>query len=94
MSWFSDMFAVDEALDVDTRVKDVAKASEVLDVADRPYFVRLVQYLRDESDKPVLLGEKMLESAVEANTYKKVMAKIRRDIREAKSLLEEVKHGR
>lgn len=93
MSWYSDLFAVDDAEDV-VRERAVAQASEVLDVVDKPYFRRLMAYLDEETDKPVITGEKLAESAVRSNTFKEFRAKIRRDIRDAQSILEEVKHGR
>lgn len=93
MSWYSSIFASDSESDTTAREMEVSHASEVLDVAPRPYFVRLLAYLDEEADKPVAMGEKMLESAVEANTIKKLRAKIRRDIRAAQAVIDEVKRG-
>ena len=90
--FFRDLFSDEEASGDDLAAIRL-KAGEAI-MAERTAFVeRLMEYLQEEADRPIKLGDTntMLESAVRANTFKEIRAKLRREFKEAHAVLNEAK---
>jgi hypothetical protein len=87
--FFANLFQPEEAESVATMR---LKASEFVLAERTPFFERLMEYLDEEADKPVKIGSDMIESAVRANTFKEIRAKLRRDLKEAHAILNEARN--
>lgn len=71
-----------------------SRAGEIVLAEQTPYVQRLLEYLDDEADKPIRIGDaQIIESAVRANTFKEIRAKLRREFKEAHAILDEARHG-
>lgn len=84
--WMKPFFAAeDEAVS-----RAESYAAEILDVAERPYFVRLREWLQSEADKPVNISENNLEmvrGVVRANAFKEILSHMTAEIKKAEQVV-------
>lgn len=88
--FFANLFQTDDTDDLATMR---SRAGELVLAERTPFVERLMEYLDEEADKPVKIGGDMIESAVRANTFKEIRAKLKRDFKEAHAILNEARHG-
>ncbi len=91
--FFSGLFANDEDVEDDVGAAR-AHAGELVLAERTPFVERFMEYLQEEADRPVKIGDQMsmVESAVRANTFKEIRAKLKRDFRQAREIIEEARH--
>lgn len=88
--FFAGLFRVDESDDLASMR---ARAGELVLAERTPFVERLMEYLDEEADKPVRIGGDIVESAVRANTFKEIRAKLKRDFKEAHAILNEARNA-
>lgn len=89
MSWFADYFKTDEREEKDARAELVEQASAILAFADLPYFRSYCDWLDQQANRPLPVGDhmEMVKVAVRSNTLREIRQHLLSEVAAAKRAL-------
>jgi hypothetical protein len=85
-----------QAEELDDEAEQINRINELLDFAATAYYPKMIQWLEDEANRPLAVGNHsdMIQSAVRANTLREIRDTLVRRIEHARSAAREIVEDR